>query len=56
MASGIHPWKSCSKIGDLWDKMHNKELPYIPKDLSNECVTFIKRCLQYDKNKRPSAK
>ncbi len=47
---------NCTRLIDLIHKIYNKELPKIPKYLSNECKNFIKRCLQYDENKRPSAK
>ena len=56
MASGTHPWSGCKSFGDLMKKMEKKELPKIPRDLSDKCKGFIRRCLIYDKENRPSAK
>ena len=37
------------------DKMEKRIIPEIPDELSEKCTNFIKRCLVYDKDKRPSA-
>jgi len=49
------PWPGIKNIGDLINKIVQKEVPVIPEHLSAVAQDFIRQCLQYDKDKRPSA-
>lgn len=55
LATANHPWADVKEIGQLLDKICKSEIPSIPSSLSDECQDFIRQCLQYDKDKRPSA-
>jgi len=55
LATADHPWPQIKNIGDLIERISSKELPEIPGHLTPVCAEFISQCLQYDKDKRPSA-
>lgn len=55
LATGMHPWPDIKDLGDLFSNLENEKLPEIPEHLSADCKDFIKQCLTFDKNKRPSA-
>ena len=55
LASAQHPWPDLKDLSDLFNKIQNCEVPQIPKDLSAEAQDFLRQCLQYDKDSRPSA-
>ena len=56
LATADHPWPQIKNIGDLIERISSKELPEIPGHLTPVCADFISQCLQYDKDKRPSAR
>jgi len=55
LATAENPWPNIKNVGDLLNKIMEKELPEIPSHLSEVARDFISQCLQYDKDKRPSA-
>ena len=55
LTTADYPWPDIKNVGDLLNKISNKELPKIPSNLGPEAKDFISQCLQHDKDKRPSA-
>lgn len=55
LATADYPWPDIKNVGDLINRISNKELPEIPDHLSAVAKDFISQCLQHDKDKRPSA-
>lgn len=55
LSTAENPWPGLQNVGDLLQRILNKERPEIPEHLSPEAKDFIQLCLQYDKDKRPSA-
>jgi serine/threonine protein kinase len=45
MASGSHPWKNVTNIGELMTEFVNQRTPEVPKNLSDEAKDFISMCL-----------
>lgn len=55
LASGQHPWKGIKDVYNLFEKLENQEIPDLPPNLSQTAQDFIRKCLVYDKAKRPTA-
>lgn len=55
MATGKPPWSEFEGIAAVFRIGNSKEIPLIPKFLSEEGKTFLKSCLQRDPHKRPTA-
>lgn len=55
LATACKPWPDIQDLGHLFSLILNKETPPIPDHLSRDAQEFIRACLQYDKNDRPSA-
>ena len=57
MATGMPPWNktNCANLVVLINKIHEQEVPEIPEKLSEKCKAFLRRCLVYDMELRPSA-
>ena len=55
LASGKKPWNELTNLMQMMQKMDSKELPKIPSHLSPVAQDFIRKCLNYDKEMRPTA-
>jgi len=55
LSTANHPWPEIKDLASLFEKLTSCEMPVLPDKLSAEARDFIKQCLQYDKDRRPSA-
>ena len=55
LASAQHPWHGIRDVVHLIQKLEMRELPEIPETLSDVAKDFIRQCLVYDKERRPTA-
>jgi len=55
LASARHPWHGIRDLYHLIQKLEMNELPEIPQSLSADAQDFIRKCLIYEKDKRPTA-
>ena len=55
LATAKHPWHGIRDVVHLIQKLELNELPDIPESLSAVAKDFIKKCLVYDKETRPTA-
>ena len=55
LASARHPWHGIRDLYHLIQKLEMQELPDIPESLSPTAKDFIRKCLNYEKDQRPTA-
>lgn len=55
MASGRHPWASCTSMKNFYELIEKKTPPQIPGQLSEKCRDFIMQCCNYNRKNRPHA-
>ncbi|XP_012527808.1 mitogen-activated protein kinase kinase kinase 4 isoform X2 [Monomorium pharaonis] len=55
MASGRRPWSDYDSNYQIMFKVGMGETPTLPKNLSTEGIDLVKKCLQHDPKKRPTA-
>ena len=55
LASAQHPWHGVRDLYHLIQKLEAQELPAIPESLSGDAKDFIRKCLTYEKEQRPTA-
>mmetsp|Transcript_15490 Transcript_15490/g.20983 ORF Transcript_15490/g.20983 Transcript_15490/m.20983 type:complete len:112 (+) Transcript_15490:2209-2544(+) len=55
LASARHPWHGIRDLYHLIQKLEQQELPDIPASLSPVAKDFIRKCLIYEKDQRPTA-
>jgi len=56
MATASHPWPNVKSYPELVVAVMTKKCPPIPDNLSDVCLDFIHKCLQFDKKLRPRTK